>query len=100
VPSAAQEPGGALVERWLGPLSRALYGVMFDLHPQGRAAEQARRVMKGPAEQIAALCDEIRRELEHPTQPVREIHDSLASEQELREYLRLLVDEIERAPRS
>jgi hypothetical protein len=87
---------GTLVERWLGPLSVALYGVIFDPRPQEPA--RVRAIMNGldhlDTEQIAA---EIRLELDHPTQPIAEIVGPMrAGEDDLREFLRLLADELER----
>jgi hypothetical protein len=87
---------GTLVERWLGPLSVALYGVIFDPRPQEPA--RVRAVANGldhlDTEQITA---EIRLELAHPTQPIAEIVGPMrAGEDDLREFLRLLADELER----
>lgn len=84
---------GTLVERWLGPLSTALYGVIFDPRPQERARGVAERLGHLDTARIAA---EIRLELAHPSQPVAEIHDGMAAgEEDLREFLRLLADELE-----
>ena len=91
-----EQADGTLVERWLGPLSVALYGVIFDPRPQ--APERVRAVADGlghlDGDHIAA---EIRLELAHPTQPVGEIVGPMrAGEDDLREFLRLLADELER----
>jgi hypothetical protein len=87
---------GTLVERWLGPLSVALYGVIFDPRPQEPERVRAVADTLGhlDASRIAA---EIRLELAHPTQPVGEIVGPMrAGEDDLREFLRLLADELER----
>ena len=85
---------GTLVERWLGPLSVALYGVIFDPRPQERVRAVADGLGHLDTGHIAA---EIRLELAHPTQPVGEIVGPMrAGEDDLREFLRLLADELER----
>ncbi len=94
-------PGKALVERWLGPLSLVLYDVIFEERPQDRAEEMGRRIFQGrmsafPYEALGRLLEEIRIELSAPSQVVRDILDCRASEEDLREYLRRLADEIER----
>jgi hypothetical protein len=92
----AERADGTLVERWLGPLSVALYGVIFD--PRPHEPERVRSVANGlghlDTDRIAA---EIRLELAHPTQPIAEIVGPMrAAEDDLREFLRLLADELER----
>ncbi len=92
----AQTVGGALTERWPGPLGVVLYGVQFESRPQGRAADISSRLAHLDRDIIAA---EIRRELAQPSQPVREILPGMpASEADLREYLALVADELERRP--
>lgn len=90
----AQEDGGPLTERWPGPLSSALYGVIFDEHPQDpdRVRQQAGSLQHLD---VDALVSEIRRELAAPAQPVSAILPGMrAGEDDLREYLRLLADEL------
>ena len=85
--------GGALVERWRGPLSIALYGVIF--------AEDAIPHAERIAEQLASSWDpatlelfisEIELELADPIQAVTEILPMAApkTEENLREFLRLV----------
>jgi hypothetical protein len=94
----AQRDGGPLTERWLSPISLALYGVMFDEHPQD--PENVRLQARGMGHlDVDALVREIRLELAEPAQPVRDILGGMrATEADLREYLRLLADELETGP--
>lgn len=89
----ALAPGKALVERWLGPLSIVLYGVIFESEPQTKAAGTV-RVMSSQHNVafLARLESEIRLELESPTQQVRDILDLKATEENLREYLTIVAD--------
>ena len=91
----AQQDGGPLTERWLGPLSLALYGVIFVEHPQD--PECVRRQARSMDHlDTGALVRDIRWELAEPSQPVSAILPGMsATEADLREYLRLLVDELE-----
>jgi len=76
-----ERPDGPLVERWLGPLSAALYSVIFEPRPQEPGC--VRRV----AGQLGHL----------DTQPVADVLGPMrAGEDDLREFLRLLADELER----
>jgi hypothetical protein len=88
---------GALTERWLGPLSIALYAVIFEEHPQSQAARAAAllRSQQGAAH-CALIASEIRTELSASTQPVREILPGMrASESDLREFLGRVADALE-----
>jgi hypothetical protein len=90
----AQRDGGPLTERWLGPLSLALYGVIFVEHPQDPECVRRQAGSLGHLD-TAALVGEIRRELAEPSQPVGAILPGMrATEADLREYLRLLADEL------
>lgn len=91
---------GPLTERWLGPLSLVLYGVIFEVHPRKEAVRIAAMLR---SQKEAAHCDliakEIRAELAAPTQPVREILPGMrASENDLREFLQGVADALD-APR-
>jgi hypothetical protein len=93
----ALQPGRELTFKWLHPISLALYPVIFDLAPAARAtAVAAWDVERRPREQIEAFVSEIRLELVEPTQQVRDILGCRTSEQELRDYLGLYVEHIER----
>ena len=94
----AQEDGGPLTERWTGPLSLTLYGVIFTDRPQDPECVRRQAGSLGHLD-VDALVREIRRELADPTQPVAAILPGMrATEADLREYLRLLADELETGP--
>ena len=94
----ALQPGKQLTFRWLHPISLALYGVIFDLAPTERVADVvASFVEQRPAEELEVFVREIKLELDEPTQQVRDILDCRASEQELRDYLRLFCDRLEQS---
>jgi hypothetical protein len=84
----AQKPGKSLTERWLGPLSLVLYPVIFSEQPQDDALRVATMLRsQQTADRLAIIVSEIRSEIAHPTQNVRDILDLGASEKDLREYL-------------
>jgi hypothetical protein len=95
----AQEPGRALVDRWRGPISLVLYGVIFEERPQEHADRQVEQFVGGSftPEHLRSIVAEIRSELARPTQPVREILSLRASERDLREYLQLFADKLDAA---
>ena len=95
----AQKRGGRLCFRWLHPISLALYPVIFEKHPLHfieqltaclSSEPPPNRIEQGSAEaeHIKLTVQEIRLELDDPTQQVRDILDCEASEEDLREYLR------------
>jgi hypothetical protein len=91
----AREDGGPLTERWMGPLSLALYGVIFTDRPQDPECVHRQARSMGHLD-VGALVREIRLELAEPTQPVAAVLPGMrATESDLREYLRLLADELE-----
>ena len=89
----AQKPGRSLTFRWLHPISLVLYGFSNRLQKDGDYAPHvAREIAKGrSAEQVESFRREIELELEQPSQPVREILDTEASEEACREFLSLVV---------
>jgi hypothetical protein len=96
----AKQPGESLHDRWLSPLSGVLYGVIFGLKPQKRAKEMAEHFYQGrefcTEEWLKVyVLGDIQSELEHPKQKVKEILEGMrASEEDLREYLRLFAEEL------
>ena len=92
----ARSPGEALHERWPGPLSLVLYGVIFEQRPQDSAARIAGLFVDDPRRDD--IVAEIRLELREPSQSVREILDLRASETDLREFLALVADQISGPP--
>jgi hypothetical protein len=86
----AQEPGKGLHDRWLSPLSIALYSQIFEKHPDRTAEENAKAFLSQRPDMVPAILSEIDRELESPTQQVSEIHDfKYANEDSLRAHLQL-----------
>jgi hypothetical protein len=79
------------------PISLLLYPVIFDEHPEKRCHEVAASFAKQEsAERVKLFVQEIKLELDDPTQQVRDILESRASETELRDYLRCLVEQLEK----
>ena len=93
----AQAPGKGLHDRWLSPLSIALYSQIFEKHPDQTAEENAKALLSQRPDLIAAILNEIDRELESPTQKVSEIFDFLyPDEDKLRIHLKLLAAALRR----
>jgi hypothetical protein len=93
----ALRPGKQLTFRWLHPISLPLYAVIFYPAPVSRAVSVATMfVRQMPPDQLQQMIDEIRLELADPTQQIQDILDCRASEQELRDYLRVFADNLER----
>jgi hypothetical protein len=87
----AQEPGRGLHDRWLSPLSIALYSQIFEKHPEKTAEENAKALQSQRPDLISEILSEIDRELESPTQQVSEIFDFMyPNEDALRIHLKLL----------
>jgi hypothetical protein len=94
----AQKPEGALVYRWLHPVSLPLYAVLFEAEPLSQAQAVAEGFVRSYSrDQLTIMIDEIELELQHPTQNVRDILDSLASEEKCREFLKACVAHIRSA---
>ncbi len=87
----AQIPGQDLHDRWGSPLSIALYSQIFEKHPEQTAEENAKALLSQRPDMIAAILDEIGRELQSPTQKVSEILPfKYPDENSLRIHLKLL----------
>lgn len=93
----AQQPGRTLCDRWLSPLSRVLYGVQFEQHPQAGAERVARSlVQQQKPKEIARMISEIEAELQEPRQQVRDILNMPQAEEEVRAFLRRVVENLQR----
>ena len=91
----ARRDGGQLTYRWPHPLSLALYGVIFDEDPAGRAASQADAIVESRSpDELRGIVEEIELELNEPTHRVREALGNRATEAKCREYLRAFVARI------
>jgi hypothetical protein len=87
--------GQSLHDRWLSPLSIALYPIIFNPNPQSQAKDIADLLNRDLSlEKIKILLNEINNELIHPKQKLKEILDLKGSEQDIREYLTLLSKEL------
>jgi hypothetical protein len=91
----AREPGERLHERWLGPISIALYGTLYAEHPQDEAERIARQLRAQGHIDLIAMVNEIRLELNEPVQEVRSILGHRTSEHDLREFLARLAELLE-----
>jgi hypothetical protein len=90
----AQQPGRALHDRWLSPLSLVLYSVQFETDPQVHAHRVAQAFLRDRSrETIAAMIVAIAQELQQPTQDVRDILEMPQDEEALRTFLRLVVND-------
>ncbi len=90
---------GDLVEKWLGPLSLVLYPVIFETRPQNEAERIANELYAASKpgrrsifrsfsrDELGRLLAEMRLELEHPSQKVRDVLALHAEEEDLRQYL-------------
>lgn len=93
----ARKAGGALCYRWLHPISLVLYPVILEVDPCQSCERVAEMFAEQKSsEQIKLTVQEIRLELDDPTQQVRDILGCRASEEDLRKYLRCLADRLEK----
>jgi hypothetical protein len=89
----AQTPGRGLCDRWLSPISLVLYGMQFEAKPQMHYQSIARSLLHDRSRrEVELMVEEIDRELSKPTQQVRDILGLPQDEEELRSFLRLVVD--------
>jgi hypothetical protein len=84
----------------MGPLSLLLYPIAFSSQPLkdvGRAVRHLVEIEGWPKPKLALAATEAKLELQSPSQKVSKILDlfSEASEEEVREYLRQLVDQLD-----
>ncbi|MEO8799156.1 MAG: hypothetical protein ABI551_14805 [Polyangiaceae bacterium] len=87
--------GETLTDRWLSPLSLALYGVIFERTPQEDAV--VARVAKALREHEAraAIVGAIDDELVHQRQPVAQLLPGMeANEEDLRAFLARLAEKL------
>ena len=92
----ALEIGRQLTFRWLHPVTLALYGVIFQERPIEGVGLIAQQFLKHRSpEELEWIVNEIRLELNDPTQQVRDTLDCRASEEDLRQFLQLFCDCVE-----
>jgi hypothetical protein len=93
----AQKAGSGLCFRWPQPIGLLLYPVIFEADPLPHCERVAGMFAKQEsAERVERIVREIRLELDDPTQQVRDILECLASEEDLREYLRCVTGRLEK----
>lgn len=93
----ARKSGGALCFRWLHPISLVLYPVIFEANPARDCERVAEMFAKQESsERIKLIVQEIKLELDDPTQQVRDILECHASEDDLRKYLRCVADRLDK----
>jgi hypothetical protein len=91
----ARKPGGALCFRWPHPIGLILYPVIFADDPSQDCERVADLFAKQQSsERIKLFVQEIKLELDDPTQQVRDILECHASEDDLRKYLRCVADRL------
>jgi hypothetical protein len=87
---------GDLTFRWGHPITLLLYPVIFDPDPLGRCESVAADFVLGrDPKTVRKAIQEIRLELDDPTQQVRDTVDCWAAESALRVYLRCVANRIE-----
>jgi len=97
----SRQKGKGLTDRWLSPISLALYNVIFEVHP-GDVAEQSARAFlaRRDTHNLPRMLKDIQDELARPRQNVRDILPNMvADEAKLRDYLRRFADALEQALR-
>ncbi len=96
---------GRLHERWLSPLSLVLYAALYPPLSDEKVIRIAENLVepnidgkKRTPEEINYIITEIRLELDHPTQRLQDILPGLDEhpEEDLREFVRKVADELER----
>ena len=91
-----KESGQSLHDRWLSPLSLALYPIIFNSNPESRVKEIADLLKRDFSQKkLDILINDINDELNNPKQKLKEILNLKASEQDIREFLALLRDKIQ-----
>jgi hypothetical protein len=94
-----KETGGRLVFRWLHPISVALYAVIFSPEPLTEVARVAELLLSESPQWQRVFVHEVELELRKPTQAIRDMHSGmLGSEQELRDFLRLVAGRLAAKP--
>jgi hypothetical protein len=91
-----QAADGALCFRWRHPITLLLYPVIFAVHP----AEDCERVSsiflkEQTNEAVHVALEELRLELDDPTQQLRETVGCRAPEDEVRAFLRCVAERLE-----
>ncbi len=93
----AKQPRRKLTYQWLEAVTLPLYRVIFFAKPVDHAPDVARKfAVWYSRERLEEIVKEIRLELDEPTQRVRDTLDCRAPEGELRRYLSLFCECVDR----
>jgi hypothetical protein len=93
----AKRPDRELCDRWNSPISLLLYPIQFDHEPIQSVPRVVEHLLRSSShDEVKIMIREVRRELETPTQEVRNILNLDQPESTLRDYLRTLVTVLER----
>lgn len=96
----ALQPGQALTSRWREAITLPLHEVCQSKVPIQHALRVARKfVSQWSSKELDWIVQEIKLELDDPTQRVRDTLDCNASEVELRQYLLLFCEHVEQLRR-
>lgn len=88
---------GLLTFRWPHPIGVALYGIQFKSAPLEHIDNTVEELLISfSQEQMPTFIKEMKLELEHPTQHIRDIVDCVASEELCREFLSEVVTRLEK----
>jgi hypothetical protein len=91
------KPGKALTFRWPHPISLPIYAIQFDDSLSGRATDVVTQLIHQQSRSwLELFVQEIRLELAEPTQLVGDIIDCRLTESDLRDFLRQVMEQIER----
>lgn len=89
--------GRTLTFRWLHPISLPIYGIQFEKSLAGAAESVANELIKDQSKEwLALFVQEARLELDEPTQLIGDMIDCQVSEDDLRNFLRSVMEQIER----
>lgn len=90
----AQKPNHGICDRWGSPISAVLYCIIFERRPQDAYQRVAQYFLDLKTYNIPLMIKEIDRELQKPTQNLRDIHNLvfMPNEEDVRDFLRLVAD--------
>lgn len=88
----AKSEDGSLVDRWLSPLSLALYGIIFEKEwiSDETLQRQCHHLLKMDSNRIELILNDIDEELRSPKQLVSKMLDLHCTEEQARDYLKRL----------
>ncbi len=97
----ARHKNGSLHDRWLMPLTQALYGLIFALSIEEHVAPSAKQMRGKGNEFVRRLLEHIDDELANPKQKLADMHAFVClDEKDLRAFLGLLARRLRDGKRS